>query len=1262
MLKTWKIGSQCTTICKTGMFVICLLFCRIAMGSDKQMIKLDRSAWIQQLGWGQIVAEDYGHVFKEGVAQFYVKDPNRGMRWSINTNIDIARYKYLAMRYKAANIVPKQYAIYVKSRNRGGFVAIGRDELICDGKWHIKIVDLSTMTSAAKATFVAVGLDADSNGNSHLCLSSLGFFEKFPLGEINANKLTRFENAIRNMDANKEEVKKIRQAIAAARKAETLESQKRHIDDIARSISDISVKMNMSGSITLGNKAYSFCFDKRTGAMTAMVNKLKNDNYLKCAADGMRFLKIHSGDSKKEIAFRLVANRIVEKAGSKTLYLKLLNTEENLEAKVGIRSPGGDAASSEWSMELTNLGKKSRKIDVSFPHFQGITLVDDEGEMVGVAQWLAQVNRNHAAGIGIFVKDKTCLKSSVGFGPSVRHKGIELQPGKKVKLSSVQVTINDGNWKEIASSYHDWFKKEVGLADSPKWFSKGKYKGIGIRYGCQNRGNNVFIHHFSDLPKLLDVALESGSNVIELAGFGEGETIGGVFNGGDYFPRKDMGGTAALREGIRKIHQRGGRVIFYVEGLLTWPESEIARSGKAKKWALMDKDGKYSAWYHNRWHQCSAATGWQDYMAKRCAKLIRDTDADGIRLDSYGATITHPCYNPSHKHKTPYVWEEGVVQMCRKVKQAITAVKPDAVLLTEGPLYETFPWVDGALIPSTAGSEGKKHILLHETFPEITLLPYNSPSGNESAKASVYGFTSSSWYARGSRWDKSWYYAQCMFRDAFDGGVLAGAVTVSDKNIIVNAFKAKDYYLIAGTRSQGIKSDKITIALSDLKEKINKAYLLDVTSFSWRTVSVSQQRSKATVSVDNPPSSFAIFLPLANCRAIVSVKDIPQLLPGQNHSISLSLQKEMAKSTGKIKARVMAPGLVINGLQNEAVVEIPGKIILSVPKESSGGMYGFRVVGKSILEARGAVKVKNPLEMIAKVETEGSKIALLIDLKNNRKEKTKVRLELKRPKNWKLPVQHLTLLAGEKKTLKLYPQADWVKDDDCHVIISALHDGRTLETGYRLYEPRYWKDILKFEQIVGDPKSYLLDWWVSRPFENKSASVYWLSGKGFDVDCLKDDGGEKNVVPQGKKGWREYRGVKYDTGDIAAGKISWDKYFDSLLVDLCKITGKGNNVIAYAGTTVTVPKDTTAVLRIRTDSGVKVWINHSFVYQRHKRWDYAERYQDEIKINLKKGSNLILLKVGQTDRGFAVKSYRKDRKLPFSFTARLTSTQPKSQK
>ena len=397
------------------------------------------------------------------------------------------------------------------------------------------------------------------------------------------------------------------------------------------------------------------------------------------------------------------------------------------------------------------------------------------------------------------------------------------------------------------------------------------------------------------------------------------------------------------------------------------------------------------------------------------------------------------------------------------------------------------------------------------------------------------------------------------------------------------------------------------------------------------------------------------FPSLANCRAIVSVKDIPQFLPGQSHSISLSLQKEMAKGTGKIEARIIAPGLVINGRQNEAVVEIPGKITLSVPKDSSGGMYSFRVVGKPILEACGTVEVKKPLEMVAKVVTDGSRMALLVELKNNRKEKTKVQLTLKRPKNWKLPVQHLTLLPEEKKTLKLYPQVDWVEDGDCYVIISALHNGRTLKIGYRLYEPRHWGDILKFERIVGNPKSYLLDWWVSKPFENKPASVYWSSGKGFDVDYLKDEGGEKNVVPQGKKGWREYHGVKYNTSDIAAGKIGWDKYFDSLLVDLGKITGKGNNVIAYAGTTVTVPKDTTAVLRIRTDSGVKVWVNHSFVYQRHKRWDYAERYQDEIKIHLKKGPNQILFKVAQIDSGFNRKGFSctKDGKPPFSFTARL---------
>jgi hypothetical protein len=76
------------------------------------------------------------------------------------------------------------------------------------------------------------------------------------------------------------------------------------------------------------------------------------------------------------------------------------------------------------------------------------------------------------------------------------------------------------------------------------------------------------IHDFRELPSLLDQARSLGTSTVYLVDWFEGKPGAPPFNywmnKGDYIPRSDMGGPAALKEGITALHARGGRVILYV--------------------------------------------------------------------------------------------------------------------------------------------------------------------------------------------------------------------------------------------------------------------------------------------------------------------------------------------------------------------------------------------------------------------------------------------------------------------------------------------------------------------------------------------------------------------------------------------------------------------------------------------------------------------------------------------------------------------------
>jgi hypothetical protein len=101
------------------------------------------------------------------------------------------------------------------------------------------------------------------------------------------------------------------------------------------------------------------------------------------------------------------------------------------------------------------------------------------------------------------------------------------------------------------------------------------------------------LRSFRELPKLLDEARSLGSDIVYLYDYWEGRPrvdadasgrgpkaplFPPYFNKGDYFPRDDLGGEAAFKEGIAKVHERGGRVILYVEPFIIWLDSHVART------------------------------------------------------------------------------------------------------------------------------------------------------------------------------------------------------------------------------------------------------------------------------------------------------------------------------------------------------------------------------------------------------------------------------------------------------------------------------------------------------------------------------------------------------------------------------------------------------------------------------------------------------------------------------------------------------------
>ncbi len=113
----------------------------------------------------------------------------------------------------------------------------------------------------------------------------------------------------------------------------------------------------------------------------------------------------------------------------------------------------------------------------------------------------------------------------------------------------------------------------------------------------------------------------------------------------------------------------------------------------------------------------------------------------------------------------------------------------------------------------------------------------------------------------------------------------------------------------------------------------------------------------------------------------------------------------------------------------------------------------------------------------------------------------------------------------------------------------------------------------------------------------------------------------------------------YDPGMTAAGrdgvKLSWRTVQSDKVdgeIDLNALLGKTPSVVAYLAAVIEAPADTPAEVRLSTKNAIKVFLNGEVVLAREAYHQGQSRDQYAGKMALKKGRNVVMLKVCQNDQ------------------------------
>jgi len=155
-----------------------------------------------------------------------------------------------------------------------------------------------------------------------------------------------------------------------------------------------------------------------------------------------------------------------------------------------------------------------------------------------------------------------------------------------------------------------------------------------------------------------------------------------------------------------------------------------------------------------------------------------------------------------------------------------------------------------------------------------------------------------------------------------------------------------------------------------------------------------------------------------------------------------------------------------------------------------------------------------------------------------------------------------------------------------------------------------------------DTSGFITNWLIVGPFPNPGERP---DNEGFNVDYLKKYAGEKNHVPA--------NGMKIKKED--GTEVTWAPYkpADGSRIDFFSVDHLGlgymqDDILTYSACWLECEKDINVQIRVGSDDGYKLWVDHELIGQEHV---YRSAYQDQEShtVKLAKGMNLILIKVDQ---------------------------------
>lgn len=258
-----------------------------------------------------------------------------------------------------------------------------------------------------------------------------------------------------------------------------------------------------------------------------------------------------------------------------------------------------------------------------------------------------------------------------------------------------------GSWTVCAEKYRKW---------AEGWFSPPQ---IPDHVAHSSGWQRIILHHqygeylfpYEKLEQAYDDAAKAGIDTLFLFGW----TAAGMDSGYPvYSADPKLGGVKTLKENIRKVQAKGGKVILYFNGQLIDVESDYYRSGEGARVAIKRADGTEHRESYNFTNggtflrafvnktfvvACPACRSWLEIL-KRHVDFAVELGVDSVFFDQLGL-LSYPCCDPSHGHPVPYTGiMQGKREMLKELYEYAKSRNPEMGVGIECTTDQTLQYTD----------------------------------------------------------------------------------------------------------------------------------------------------------------------------------------------------------------------------------------------------------------------------------------------------------------------------------------------------------------------------------------------------------------------------------------------------------------------------------------------------------------------------------------------------------------------------------------